>query len=104
MYPEWLAGIRRSPTLPRQPDSENPEPSVKESQPHPGGHYIFDGVGSQSIAATPTALRFDAQPGLPEVGLTADDLVEEVIVSVDGENSRLSKVVRFPEASHKSDQ
>ena len=108
MYPEWLSGVRRNPTLPRQPDSENPSPSVKESQPHRGGSggpYTFDGVAPLTAAATPSMLRSEAQPGLPEVVVAgSDDSVEEVIVSVDSMDPRLSKVVHFPDPTRKLDQ
>lgn len=94
-------GIHPDPALPPQPDSENPSPSepVKESQPHRGGSYTFDGVEPQPAAAAPSTLRSEAQPGPSEVVVVTGDSVEEVIVSANTVDPRLPKVVHFPDPS-----
>lgn len=85
-------GIRRNPTLPRRPDSENPSTleSDKESHLHRAGPYTFD---PRPGAAASIMLRSEVQPGpLEVVEVATDDVVEEVI-SVD---PRLPKVIHFP--------
>ena len=93
MYPEWLLGIRRDPTLPRPPDSENPAPSESDKESHlqRGGPYTFD---PRPAATAPTSLRSEARPGPFEVVVATDDAVEEVI-SVD---PRVPKVIHFPDS------
>jgi hypothetical protein len=91
MYPEWLLGIHRNPTLPRPPDSENQTPvdSVKESQ----------------SPYAPDAVRAEGQPGsgvTPVVGGDSAELVKEVVESapVAGGDLRVpNRMVRFPDAS-----
>ena len=102
VYPEWMLGIRRNPTLPRPPDSENPtlaSESIKEyNQSQRGGPYAFDGVEPQPAAAAPTGFnRSEVQLGPPELVVATDDSIEEVMVSVDSVDPRLPKAVHFPD-------
>jgi hypothetical protein len=94
-----MLGIRRNPTLPRPPDSENPtlaSESIREYQPYRRGSYAFDGVELQPVAAAPTAFqRSEVQLGPPELVVATDDSIEEV--SADSVDPRLPKAVHFPD-------
>jgi hypothetical protein len=98
VYPDWLLGIRRNPTLPRQPDSENPILVAQEIETTKGSRPVTMHQETFCTREEVETGEVEPQPAA-SVGLSKPspgvDPVAEIMEEVRAD-PRLPKAVHFP--------
>jgi NhaP-type Na+/H+ or K+/H+ antiporter len=95
IYPDWLVGIRRNPTLPRQPDSENPILAVQETDTMKGSRPVTIHGDTLRTHEEVETCEVEGQPGITNLLSKPELRVEEIMEEVRAD-PRLPKAVHFP--------